>query len=74
MTPALDAHDMLAVALEQARIGFAEGGVPVGGAIFGVDGTLLGVGRNRLVQEGNCSLHGETDAFRAVRRGTTRSW
>ena len=71
MTPALDAHDMLAVALEQARIGFEEGGVPVGGAIFGVDGTLLGVGRNRLVQEGNCSLHGETDAFRAAGRRPT---
>ncbi len=64
----LDAHAMLAVALEQARIGFAEGGVPVGGAIFRTDGTLLGVGRNRLVQEGNCSLHGETDAFRAAGR------
>jgi cytosine/creatinine deaminase len=59
---------MLAVALEQARIGFAEGGVPVGGAIFRSDGTLLGAGRNRLVQEGNCSLHGETDAFRAAGR------
>lgn len=55
---------MLAVALEQARIGFDEGGVPVGGAIFTTGGELLGKGRNRLVQEGNCSLHGETDAFR----------
>ena len=73
----LDAHGMLAVALEQARIGFAEGGVPVGGAIFHVNGTLLGAGHNRLVQEGNGSLHGETDAFRAagaVRPGMTRSW
>jgi cytosine deaminase len=63
-----DDHAMLAVALEQARIGMAEGGVPVGGAIFHVDGKLLGAGRNRLVQEGNCSLHGETDAFRAAGR------
>ena len=62
---------MLAVALEQARIGFAEGGVPVGGAIFHVDGTLLGAGHNRLVQEGNGSLHGETDAFRAAGRRPT---
>jgi len=66
-----DAHRMLAVALEQARIGFAEGGVPVGGAIFHLDGTLLGAGRNRLVQAGNCSLHGETDAFRAAGRRAT---
>jgi cytosine/creatinine deaminase len=71
VSPALDAHGMLAVALEQARIGFAEGGVPVGGAIFRTDGTLLGVGHNRLVQEGNCSLHGETDAFRAAGRRPT---
>ena len=67
----LDAHGMLAVALEQARIGFAEGGVPVGGAIFHVNGTLLGAGHNRLVQEGNGSLHGETDAFRAAGRRPT---
>lgn len=66
-----DPHAMLAIALEQARIGYNEGGVPVGGAIFHVDGTLLGVGRNRLVQQGNCSLHGETDAFRAAGRRAT---
>ncbi len=72
MTTAIpDAKAMLAVALEQARIGYDEGGVPVGGAIFHVDGTLLGAGRNRLVQEGNGSLHGETDAFRAAGRRPT---
>ncbi len=59
---------MLAVAIEQARIGLAEGGVPVGGAIFRTDGTLLGAGRNRLVQNGDPSMHGETDAFRAAGR------
>ena len=42
-----------------------------GGAIFHSDGTLLGVGHNRLVQEGNGSLHGETDAFRAAGRRPT---
>jgi cytosine deaminase len=67
----LDPHEMLAVALEQARLGLAEGGVPVGGAVFHLDGTLLGVGRNRLVQQGNGSLHGETDAFRAAGRRPT---
>ena len=63
-----DPHAMLEVAIEQARIGLAEGGVPVGGAIFKLDGTLLGVGRNRLVQNGDPSMHGETDAFRAAGR------
>src|ERR1700693_29006 len=72
VSPVLDAHGMLAGALEQAPMGFAEGGVPVGGAVFRSDGTLLGTGRNRLVQEGNCSLHGETDAFRAA--GRHRTW
>lgn len=65
---ALEADGMLAVALEQARIGLAEGGIPVGGAIFRPDGTLLGAGRNRLVQHGDPSMHGETDAFRAAGR------
>jgi creatinine deaminase len=64
----LDAQGMLAVAIEQARIGLAEGGVPVGGAIFRTDGALLGAGRNRLVQHGDPSMHGETDAFRAAGR------
>jgi len=68
MKAALDANGMLAVALEQARIGLAEGGIPVGGAIFRTDGTLLGAGRNRLVQNGDPSMHGETDAFRAAGR------
>jgi creatinine deaminase len=68
----LDPNEMLAVALKEARIGLAEGGVPVGGAVFHVDGTLLGAGHNRLVQEGNGSLHGETDAFRAA--GRRRTW
>jgi creatinine deaminase len=66
--PALDARGMLAVAIEQAKIGLAEGGIPVGGAIFRADGTLLGAGRNRLVQNGDPSMHGETDAFRAAGR------
>ena len=68
MMTTLNPHAMLAVALEQARLGLAEGGVPVGGAVFHRDGTLLGAGRNRLVQEGNGSLHGETAAFRAAGR------
>ena len=65
---ALDDHGMLAVALEQARLGLSEGGIPVGGAIFRQDGTLLGAGRNRMVQHNDPSMHGETDAFRAAGR------
>ena len=59
---------MLEVAVAQARAGAAEGGVPVGAALFGPDGTLLGEGRNRRVQDGDPSVHGETAAFRAAGR------
>ena len=59
---------MLAVALEEARQGFAEGGIPIGAALFRADGTLVSRGRNRRVQDGDPSAHGETDAFRRARR------
>lgn len=61
-------NKLLQIAIEEARIGLAEGGVPVGGALFALDGTLLGRGRNRRVQEGDPSIHGETDAFRKAGR------
>jgi len=63
---------MLAVALEEARLGLAEGGIPVGAAVFHQDGTLLSRGHNRRVQQGDPSIHGETDAFR--RAGRQRSY
>jgi cytosine/creatinine deaminase len=63
---------LLEVALEEARIGLEEGGVPIGAALFDRDGRLLGRGRNRRVQEGDPSAHGETDAFR--RSGRQRSY
>ena len=63
-----DYASMLEVALEEAQQGLAEGGVPVGAALFTADGKLLGRGRNRRVQYGDPSVHGETDAFRAAGR------
>jgi cytosine deaminase len=62
---------MLKVAIEEARIGLSEGGVPVGAALFDNNGNLLGRGRNRRVQEGDPSIHGETDAFRKAGRQRT---
>jgi creatinine deaminase len=59
---------MLEVALDEARKGLAEGGIPIGAAIFDADGTLVGSGHNRRVQNGDPSLHGETDAFRNAGR------
>lgn len=66
--------DMLAIAIEEARLGLAEGGIPIGAALFDGDGNLLGRGHNRRVQEGDPSIHGETDAFRkAGRHGSYRN-
>jgi cytosine deaminase len=59
---------MLAVALAEARAGLAEGGIPIGAAVFGPDGRLIGSGHNRRVQDSDPSAHGETDAFRAAGR------
>lgn len=59
---------LLDIAIEEARIGLAEGGVPIGAALFDGDGNLLGRGRNRRVQESDPSIHGETDAFRKAGR------
>ncbi len=63
-----DHRAMLQVALEEARQGLAEGGIPIGAALFRSDGTLLGRGHNRRVQDGDPSSHGETDAFRNAGR------
>jgi cytosine/creatinine deaminase len=59
---------LLKTAIEEARTGLAEGGIPVGAALFDGDGKLLGRGRNRRVQENDPSVHGETDAFRKAGR------
>ena len=63
--------ELLAVALEEARTGLAEGGIPIGAALFDADGTLLGRGHNRRVQDDDPSVHGETDAFRRAGRQRT---
>ena len=55
-------RELLAHAIEQARIGRDEGGVPIGAALV-ADGRVLGVGHNRRVQQGSAIRHGETDAL-----------
>jgi creatinine deaminase len=61
-------EEMLAIAIEEARAGRAEGGIPIGAALFDNEGRLLGRGHNRRVQEDDPSIHGETDAFRKAGR------
>lgn len=63
-----DYRILLETAVAEARAGLAEGGIPIGAALFHRDGTLLGRGRNRRVQENDPSVHGETDAFRKAGR------
>jgi cytosine/creatinine deaminase len=59
---------LLQTAIEEARKGLAEGGIPIGAALFDRDGKLLGRGHNRRIQENDPSVHGETDAFRKAGR------
>ncbi len=62
-----DDHHFLEIAIEQARIGRDEGGVPIGAALV-ADGKVLGAGHNRRVQQGSAIRHGETDALEVVGR------
>ncbi len=62
---------MLRIAVDEARQGLAEGGIPIGAALFDSQGSLLGSGHNRRIQENDPSIHGETDAFRRAGRQRT---
>ncbi|SOD84581.1 nucleoside deaminase [Streptomyces sp. Ag109_G2-15] len=65
------ARAWLVTAVAEARAGLAEGGIPIGAALYGPDGALLGRGHNRRVQDGDPSMHAETAAFRAAGRQHT---
>jgi cytosine/creatinine deaminase len=68
MNNELDYKAMLDTAIDEAKKGLAEGGIPIGAALFDKEGTLLGKGHNRRIQEDDPSVHGETDAFRKAGR------
>jgi len=68
MTVMITAELLLDTAIEEARLGLSEGGIPIGAALFDANGNLLGRGHNRRVQAGDPSLHAETDAFRNAGR------
>ncbi len=63
----MDDQTGMTAALAEARLGRAEGGVPVGAALV-VDGVILGVGHNRRVQQGSAIRHGETDCLENIGR------
>ena len=68
MTATPDYESMLQTAVNEARTGLDEGGIPIGAALYDMHGALLGRGHNRRVQENDPSVHGETDAFRKAGR------
>jgi cytosine/creatinine deaminase len=63
-----DLRTWLDIAIEEAELGLAEGGIPIGAALRSADGAVLGRGHNRRVQDGDPSVHGETAAFKAAGR------
>jgi cytosine deaminase len=68
---AIETAGLLAVAVAEAKAGLAEGGIPIGAALFDTSGTVLGQGHNRRVQDDDPSMHAETAAFRAAGRRRT---
>jgi cytosine deaminase len=66
--PAINDPTMLEIAIQEARLSLAQGGIPIGAALFHRDGRLLGQGHNRRIQDDDPSVHGETDAFRKAGR------
>ncbi|HEY7591782.1 MAG TPA: nucleoside deaminase [Actinophytocola sp.] len=64
----MDLQAMIGVAVAEARQGLSEGGIPIGAALIGPDGEVLGRGHNRRVQDGDPSMHAETAAFRNAGR------
>ncbi|RDL34638.1 putative cytosine deaminase [Venustampulla echinocandica] len=59
----MDDQQGFAIAVDEAKIGYAEGGVPIGAALVSRDGKLLGRGHNMRVQNGSAIHHGETAAL-----------
>ncbi|HEX6140948.1 MAG TPA: nucleoside deaminase [Candidatus Limnocylindria bacterium] len=64
----MDDAAILRLALDEARRGLAEGGIPIGAALVAEDGSVIGSGHNRRVQLGSPIRHGETDALEAAGR------
>lgn len=67
----IDHDQMLEIALQEARAGRDQGGIPIGSALFDASGAVLGRGHNQRVQRGDPSAHAEVEAFRAAGRRRT---
>ena len=67
MSQPVERDSFLQAAIEEARAGLAEGGIPIGSVLV-VDGRIVGRGHNRRVQRGSAVLHAEMDALEAAGR------
>jgi cytosine deaminase len=65
--------EFLAAAIEEARLGLAEGGIPIGSVLV-IDGVIVGRGHNRRVQRGSAVLHAEMDALENAGRLTAADY
>jgi creatinine deaminase len=63
------ADPFLAAAIEEARLGWREGGIPIGSVLV-IDGDIVGRGHNRRVQRGSAILHAEMDCLENAGRLT----
>ncbi|MGL4513414.1 MAG: nucleoside deaminase [Lacipirellulaceae bacterium] len=73
MDPFLADTPFLAAAIEEARQGLAEGGIPIGSVLV-IDGRVVGRGHNRRVQRGSAVLHAEMDALENAGRLTAADY
>lgn len=55
-------REFLQAAIDEAKLGLAEGGIPIGSVLV-IDGQIVGRGHNRRVQRGSAILHAEMDAI-----------
>src|SRR4051794_37459191 len=62
LAPSIMADCFLEMALDEARLGLAEGGIPIGSVLV-IDGKVVGRGHNRRVQNGSATLHAEMDCL-----------
>ena len=68
----MDDHALLRLALEEARNGLSEGGLPIGSVLAGTDGAIVARGHNLRVQSGDPTAHAETVCLRNA--GRRRDW
>lgn len=55
--------EFMQAALNEARTGAREGGIPIGAALVDRDGHLVATGRNRRLQNADCVMHGEINCL-----------